>query len=113
MRFSGRDRDRGAEPAGKGLVSKAKRRAGLAAWSSRRWAGSDLAPGNGRSRPAGHCGTSSTSSTGCGLAGRVNAEDPAYAETSGNPGVPDPPRKPFPPRYLPARRISGRPGSRC
>ena len=27
-----------------------------------------------------------------------NAEDPAYAETLGNPGVPDPPRKPNPPR---------------
>ena len=28
-------------------------------------------------------------------------------EEMGNPGVPDPPRKPFPPRYFPARRISG------
>ena len=53
----------------------------------------------------GHC---RISSTGCRPGGRINAEDPAYAEDPGPWGVPDPPRKPFPPRYFPERRISGR-----
>src|SRR5256885_14906037 len=40
--------------------------------------------------------------------GRINAEDPAYAEEIGNHRVPDPPHKPFPPRYCPGRRIRNR-----
>ena len=51
--------------------------------------------------------TGSTGCTGCGPGGRVNAVDPAYAVDLGPWGVPDPPRKPYPPRYFPARRISG------
>ena len=40
---------------------------------------------------------------------RVNAEDPAYVEEMGNYRAPDPPRKPFPPRYRATGSIRNHP----
>src|SRR5689334_476813 len=57
-------------------------------------------------RPAAWIGHGSPTSTGRDARQEINAEDSAYAEEMGSYWVPNPPDKPFPPRYFVARRIS-------
>ena len=64
-----------------------------------------LCAGGRCSARTGHAVTTGTASR---PPGRVNAEDPAYAEEMGSHSYPDPPHKPFPPRYCLGRHIRNR-----